>query len=161
MANRFLLIFLLILEVLNGKEFIVSYKLFSKNHIVESQEYSVSKPMVSNRVKNGSFFCVIPKISQDGQGRDEQNKQIGQAKQDAIVPFVEIEDEKEFLQIYKNDVIECLMRGNVFLKSLSSDSNHISSQNIIHITIPPTLIDVIFFKEGGFCDIVVFDTPNR
>ncbi len=82
-----------------------------------NEKYYVTSPMVLSQ-KNKIFECNI------------------------VLKKENIIDEKFFLDIHKNEILECLMQGNIFVKSVEENQKGIFFENISYITLSATHLDV-------------------
>lgn len=112
-----------------SKEFIVTYRLFTKNNALIHEEYYVTLPMIlTPRKKN--FECLI-----------SFTKEFFASEQD-------------FLNSHKNEILECMMQGNILVKSVEENQKRIFSENISYITLPSTHLDVNLNSNSA--KIIVF-----
>lgn len=108
---------------LNSAEYIFSYRVAVKNGIILNERYNFSPTMVHRnllkKAKNPYKSCEILHESQN---------------------------EREFLNKYKEKVLECFFNWGVRLKDESSALN-LQAKSLTHLEIPPTRI-VLEYEKG-------------
>lgn len=114
---KYLFLICVLLNLCFSKEFIVSYRLFTKNNMLINEKYYVTSPMVLSQ-RNKIFECNIV------------------FKKENII------DEKNFLDTHQNEILECLMQRNMFVKSVEENQKGIFFENISYITLSATHLDV-------------------
>ncbi|MDE5592179.1 MAG: hypothetical protein K2I63_04415 [Helicobacter sp.] len=106
-----------------GSEYVFSYHLTVKNSIILKEKYYFSPAMISQqvlqKVKNPHKKCTISHLA---------------------------ENEKEFLQDYKDKILECFFYWGVKLEDITKNNN-LQSQSITFLNIPATRI-VVEFESG-------------
>lgn len=125
LKNKGILI-LLILGFWNhawASEYIFSYRLSVKNGIVSNEKYYFSRAMIHSRdlkyTKNPLRTCEIVHNTKT---------------------------EKQFLQEYKQDILECFFKWGVKLEDWSKNLNH-KNKSTTYLAIPATRIEVLYANE--------------
>jgi hypothetical protein len=109
-----------------GGDYYFTYSLFSNNLVVSFEKLQVSKKMTATDTKPVLFF----EIQNDKKALNE----------------------KEFVYIYKDEIIELILENRAFIKSVSKiDSANITEHSIIRTL--PTLINIDFKEDFAIIGI--------
>jgi hypothetical protein len=109
-----------------GGDYYFTYSLFSNNLVVSFEKLQVSKKMTATDTKPVLFF----EIQNDKKALNE----------------------KEFVSIYKDEIIELILKNRASIKSVSKiDSANLTEHSIIRTL--PTLINIDFKEDFGIIGI--------
>lgn len=126
MVSRIGFFLQIITLALFGGDYYFTYSLFSNNLVVSFEKLQVSKKMTATDTKPVLFF----EIQNDKKALNE----------------------KEFVSIYKDEIIELILKNRASIKSVSKiDSANLTEHSIIRTL--PTLINIDFKEDFGIIGI--------
>lgn len=121
------------------KEFIISYRVYTKNGIAQGEKYDISEPIVS-RVNNPKYTldytCRIDTLIGDFVGDDDEDYAL-----------------KYILEERKDKIIDCLSKGGVKIRDDSMTHNFEAKTKTL-LTLPPK--SVLAYMDNGYLILEVF-----
>jgi len=127
LIKRGLLALAILISPLYSEQFIVTYEATSRNRLLINEKYFVSKSMVTLEPREIKESCMLDKKLNE-------------------------ESMESFLKSSKYEVLECLSRFGIKLKSYEVNNGADISSNTV-MSIPPTPIDAEF--KDDFVKIVI------
>jgi len=109
-----------------GGDYYFTYSLISNNLVVSFEKLQVSKKMTPTEAKPKLFFEIY-----------NDKKAV---------------DEKEFIALYKDEIVELILRNRTSVKSVSKiDSANLTEHSTVRTL--PTLINIDFKEDFGIIGI--------
>ena len=130
--NFLLLILLLFSPLVSGEQFVFSARISTDNHLLRTQEFSISPLMVPLHVKGESLCTLTVKREKD-------------------------ESTKAYLFRNENELFECFLKENVHVYDDVFQSRYLA-QTTTHIKVLPVRFTVEFKDE--FANISLLSSDN-